>query len=293
MLSILLVSNDEKYCERTVSVLSYHDYIVLSAQNAEEAGNVIHSIKVGLILFDINLGYEAALALSGGTEARTLDEATPLMVLVDTNDPAILVKVVKDGLAGMVSKADGEDALIERLKVLTGSIARRPAASRGRDRTSYSFSRDRDWFESMLVAEWGYSRQNETPVSLMMLAMEDIDNLVAVHGRDVIDGVMNTVELIIRAEVSSRDTVARFDKGVVGLVLAETQGRKAIVLAARLRKVLENTEFGNVNWSFRPSFTTGISAQEGGEIRGWTELKQEALDRMCGRRPSATASRAA
>ncbi len=285
MRTVLIVTQDEQLGEHRGDLLSEFGFLTLSARTREEALNVKKSIKVDLIITDHRLGYSAALNLAGTMGEMVTGDDTPVLLITEEYDPAILAKSMVDGLAGVVARTESDDTFLERVDVLTGFTVARPASKdeSGNDSVppnAYSFIRDRDWFESMLIAEWGYSRQHNTPMTLMLVTATDLEGFIDDHGQDSVRVAMSTAELIVRAELPSRDTVARFDSTTIGLVMADTPANKAAAMGIRLRRILESTEFGSVNKSLRMTFAAGAATQNEGEIRGWTELKNEALEKL-------------
>jgi len=277
MRSILMVTDDTRYAAAAHGDLTDAGFFVVHFDSLEETEAFACSIRPDLVIADLRLGFESVVRLSSIAGGAPRKDATPVVVISDCDDALLTTRLISQGFTGIIPREARGAELLERLELLTGAIAANGNSIPLEAERAYSFSRDRDWFDSMGLVEWGYSRQNKTPMALIILAMRDVEALIEEHGPEAIDSAMKTVEVITRAEISSRDTFARYGRGMIGIVLAETALREARLLGWSLREILADTEFGNVARSLRPSFVTGITSQEAGELKGWTEMKDAAL----------------
>jgi len=285
MRTVLLVTQDADYLARTRGALSKAGYIAFGSKSAADARQVLPLLDdIGIIMVDEKIGMEAAAELASASWFTEEAFRPAVLLLSERYQPGVLASAIALGLAGMWVKSETDKALVECLAMLLEPVGSAevgfpmPRLSDAAIPTGGPFlPRDREWFESRLISEWGYSRQHGTPLALLMVGALGRERLLSAVGKAGLAEIMDTVELITRAELSSRDTVGRYDEGVVGILLAEAEERQAIATGTRLMRAFRETEFGDSNRSVRVRFAGGISIQDSERKRRWKDMKVEAL----------------
>ena len=108
---------------------------------------------------------------------------------------------------------------------------------------------NRRHLDSVLKRELGRSKRYALTLSLIML---DIDHFKAVndtHGHDAGDEVLRAMGRIIRDNARDTDIAARYGGEEMTLILPSSDNKAAMLLAERLREVIENYKFsaGDLN----------------------------------------------
>jgi diguanylate cyclase (GGDEF)-like protein len=94
-------------------------------------------------------------------------------------------------------------------------------------------------FELKILARYG------TPVSLMMVDIDDFKDFNDQHGHQEGDAVLSSVGAIIEAETRDADICCRYGGEEFGVVLPSTGRSEALMLAERLRKAIEKNQRDN------------------------------------------------
>ena len=91
-------------------------------------------------------------------------------------------------------------------------------------------------FELKILARYG------TPVSLMMVDIDDFKDFNDRYGHQEGDAILTSVGAIIEAETRDADICCRYGGEEFGVVLPSTDRREALMLGERLRKAIEKNQ---------------------------------------------------
>ena len=91
-------------------------------------------------------------------------------------------------------------------------------------------------FELKILARYG------TPVSLMMVDIDDFKDFNDQYGHQEGDAVLSSVGAIIEAETRDADICCRYGGEEFAVVLPSTDRREALMLGERLRKAIETNQ---------------------------------------------------
>jgi len=130
-------------------------------------------------------------------------------------------------------------------------------------------------FASQLAQELGRNRRYGRPLALIYLDLDDFKKVNDAHGHDTGDAVLRLVADAMRSAVRQADVVGRLGGDEFGVLMPETEGTLAHVVATRLA--------GGIRTVFRgtPSVTAsiGVVAVSGTEA-GSDELLRKADQAM-------------
>lgn len=96
--------------------------------------------------------------------------------------------------------------------------------------------------------------EKDTPVSVLMLDIDDFKKVNDIYGHDVGDRVLTETSRILRAHVRQGDTVGRWGGEEFLLVLPNTDAKDAALVADRIRKALAELRVLPGDRSFTASF---------------------------------------
>ena len=113
--------------------------------------------------------------------------------------------------------------------------------------------RTRGYFEQQLELEIKRSERNRQPFVLLMLDIDYFKNLNDTYGHHVGDVVFKQVAHILTADMREVDTVARYGGEEFVIVLPETTEDEGHAVAQRIRRAVEQADYG---YDIRPGTDT-------------------------------------
>jgi len=119
----------------------------------------------------------------------------------------------------------------------------------------------RGYFEQQLELEFKRSERRKEHIALLMIDIDHFKQLNDTHGHHVGDQVLRDVSAILMKDMREVDTVARYGGEEFVIVLPETNGPGALLVAERLRKAVEQAKFfaGSPDRVERLSISIGIA----------------------------------
>ena len=100
----------------------------------------------------------------------------------------------------------------------------------------------RKFFSLRVKEELKRSLRHKHPLSLIMIAIDDIQTIKERFGHEVEDEVLSKLGQVFLDRTRGEDVAARFSGNEFCLLLPETPGEKALVLAERLRELMGEIE---------------------------------------------------
>lgn len=128
----------------------------------------------------------------------------------------------------------------------------------------------RGYFEQQLELEIKRAQRKSSIFSLLMIDIDHFKALNDHYGHHVGDQVLRDVSSILMKDMREVDTVARYGGEEFVIILPETSGPGAILVAERLRRGVEQSKFfaGSPDAVERLSISIGISVyEENGRFR--------------------------
>jgi diguanylate cyclase (GGDEF)-like protein len=120
-------------------------------------------------------------------------------------------------------------------------------------------------FQARLESETARARRHGMPLGLAFVDLDRFGALNARHGREVGDGVLSEVALVLRLALRESDLLARVGGDQFGVLLPETDLAPARRCGERLRHALEDHRFARVG---RISASIGVTASPRGGVEG-------------------------
>lgn len=246
---VLLLDDDEVQGKQVVAKLSQ----LYKMTWEKEADDILQktidgdydAVVISTLLMDSD-GLRLASQIKGHEETRNI----PLLVLVDEDDQAIMLKALEMGMNDYLTVPVDKNEIMVRLKT---QIRRKKYQDALKSQYQQSMSMavtdgltglyNRHYLNTHLENMVTQSLQHHKNLALAIMDMDHFKAVNDTHGHDAGDAVLKKLaELIIRA-ARSTDLIARFGGEEFVVLMPETDPTAAENAASRLRELVETTPF--------------------------------------------------
>ena len=178
----------------------------------------------------------------------------------------------------VVDLFDGDHAIIGRVVLLSDITERVDTMQHLQlmastdDLTGVS---NRRHFLDRCQLEWDRARRHSECLSLMMLDIDCFKEINDRHGHQAGDAMLKMVADVCRANIRSIDILGRYGGDEFVVLLPKTDSAAALVVAERLRSVIERAEKRLNDGCLRVTASFGIAAE--------TPAERETIDHLLGR----------
>ena len=117
---------------------------------------------------------------------------------------------------------------------------------------------NRRWLDSMFEQEMLHSRRENTPLTLLMIDVDNFKNYNDTHGHIAGDYALIAVADALRGAIRPNDMLARFGGEEFALLLTEANQDESLIIAERLRQTVAYSEVVNDKGENLPSVTVSI-----------------------------------
>ncbi len=107
-------------------------------------------------------------------------------------------------------------------------------------------------------------RRYKVPLSLLTVSLDQFNSLAALDGLDLMDGVLRDMADLLKQAVREVDLVAHLDGGEFVAMLPNTTQEGAAVLAERVRRYVNRTEFRTAQGGRHLSSSLAVMTATGG-----------------------------
>jgi diguanylate cyclase len=114
------------------------------------------------------------------------------------------------------------------------------------------------------VAEW---KRSSTPLSLVLLSINDLAGRCATHGPAARDAILRAVTQFLKATMRDMDHVARFDDDAFALLLPSARLDAAQAIAERLRQAIARCSLAHGQEQLRFTVSLGLAEARHGDDR--------------------------
>jgi len=134
---------------------------------------------------------------------------------------------------------------------------------------------NRRHLEETLRAEYERARRYNHDLSLAMIDVDHFKRVNDRYGHPAGDRVLAEVADVCRRGIRTTDLAARYGGEEFCLVLPQTGIRAAVVVAERVRALIEELRFESPDGGFQATVSIGVAAVAGRDV-GWEPILSEA-----------------
>ncbi len=235
---ILVVAPDDSAGERLARWLVDSGYHLIRYKEVRKLVELAEEEHPGLVVVSL--------------EGMNPDDQAKMAVLCSESDvpaPTLVLTRDGDGMTGFVrgecsldwiEESTGQEKFLTRVRAMlrVASDSQQEPAAAKRDQLTRVYNRR--YFDERLEMEIERARRYGRKVSCVMVDVDELKNVNATHGHQVGDGVLKVLADVLLSSTRSSDIVARYGGEEFVVILPESAGKEAAVLAERLRRAFED-----------------------------------------------------
>lgn len=103
---------------------------------------------------------------------------------------------------------------------------------------------NKKFFAERLRTEHAFHARRTTPMSLVLFDLDYFKKVNDTYGHLAGDFVLKKVSAVVSAQLREEDVFARYGGEEFGIILRETSGERAFIIAERIRRAVESTPIG-------------------------------------------------
>jgi diguanylate cyclase (GGDEF)-like protein len=130
--------------------------------------------------------------------------------------------------------------------------------------------------ESRLRAEWRQAKRRSSTVAVLAIDLDHFKDINDTHGHPFGDVVLQELAGIMKATARDTDAVARPGGDEFVIVLPDTGWQGALTFAERLRRKVDDAEFGRATNTIKVTISVGVALARGTDPISPEMLLQEA-----------------
>jgi diguanylate cyclase (GGDEF)-like protein len=253
----LLIADDNTSIQNILRrLLRRHDYWVQTAEDGEAALALAMEWLPDLILLDVMMPRLDGLEVCRRLKSNPKYHFIYVIMLTARSD-------AEDEVAGLDTGADDYIAKPFQPETLMARI--RKGLRQMSDRVDAAFDPltglyNRRSFEAFYRQEVAKSKRYRAPLSLILVDLDHFKQVNDTHGHQAGDRVLATVAEILQQATREADLASRWGGEEMALLLPETDGRGARVVAEKLRERIAAQPFEDVG---RVTASFGVATLEG------------------------------
>ncbi len=254
---ILVVDDIPVNIQLLQAFLATQNYKTYIARNGEEALQQVESVEPDLILLDVMMpkmnGFETCKALKQSEKARF----TPVIMVTALNELESKIKGIEAGADDFISKPFNKLELLARVKSLLRvktlhdqlqekiiQLERAKEKLRALAVTDgltglYNYRH----FKEVLGMEVRRSERHKSPLSLIMFDIDYFKHYNDTHGHLAGDKVLQKIAQLVSNNIRKIDLAARYGGEEFAIILPNTNGANAKIVAEKLRRLIETYNF--------------------------------------------------
>ena len=260
---ILIVDDDSNLRKTLVDILKVNGFAPMDVAKGKTALKRVKESAPNVPLIDLKLEDMSGLELMG--EIKALSPSTECIVITGSADLQSAIEAVNAGAFGYLTKPIKVEELFIKIKA-----ARREQGNVERE----EFLKNKYWkqavtdgltglynrryFDEHLLQEVAISDRYDRLFTLLMLDIDDFKSYNDTYGHPEGDRALQRIAALLKHGARETDVVARYGGEEFALILRETRNEKALLIAERLRCLIENAHSEGDKSILRERLTVSI-----------------------------------
>ncbi len=267
--TVLIIDDSETVRQRVQQVLqgSHVATTVLFAKDGLEGFKMLLNNRIDLVLCDVVMPGIDGFKFLSLKKARTELQEVPVIMLAGTaGDVHAKVKGLESGASDYLTKPFDDEELVARVKVHLKIKALQDELREKNLRLEELSNTDgltrvvnRRHLMELLDLEFTRARRYNSTLSFVMVDIDHFKGINDRHGHQVGDEALTAVSNVLRQDLRRNDVVGRYGGEEFSLLLPETSGDGARVVAERYRKRIEEHELPTTSTPIKLTASFGVA----------------------------------
>jgi two-component system cell cycle response regulator len=271
---VLIVDDDQDSVDLLSRWLAMEGYEVISATSGSEALQRIGNDHPDLVLLDLLIPPPDGMAVIRAAKRDRGMSTIPLVVMTVKRDVKTKIEALKTGADDFIVKPfhfDELDAVMRaslKKRYLYTSLERanRQLRDANEKLLKLSVTDDRTnllndrYLRRRLAEEFKRARRYGTPLSLMMIDLDHFKQVNDKYGHDCGDQILAEFAKVLLDNAREIDIVGRYGGEEFLIILPNTDGIRAAVVAERVRKAAEEHVYRHREFLVRITVSIGLAS---------------------------------
>ncbi|MBT8451226.1 MAG: diguanylate cyclase [Deltaproteobacteria bacterium] len=276
--AVVVVADDDRAArERISKLLRDRGLAVVAANSGQKAIDAVRAQRVELVVLELNMPGLSGIDACKVVKSIAKDCFVPVVLLTPMSEAS--ARILRSGADDHVSKAIGDEELVERLERMIRvkqthddvQLARRDRGD-GSARKAVDALPDHLHFHDRLESEFDKAQRHLDPLACCIVAVDGFRDIVSELGAKLATGVLEEVSLRLRHTVRATDIAARFRMSEFGLLLPDTRPARALSVVDRIVSELALRPFVLGATKIELTISIGVGLYPSGAIRTHSEL---------------------
>lgn len=264
---VILICEENELDMKTIeNHLKNDPYLLKVSKSREDTLRIAKRERIDVILLDILSPTAKGFQLCQEIKSDEALKDIQILAMTHLGDLESRIKVYELGADDFLVKPINRQELSVRIRALLKKKGYIDYLKVGYKRALRSAITDKltgiynyGYFKQCLQDEIKRARRLETPLSLLMIDVDDFKNINDTFGHLQGDEILKSVGMLIRDNVREIDLAARYGGEEFSVILLDTAADEAVKVAERIRKAIFKKAFSGL----KPAFEMKISVSIG------------------------------
>jgi diguanylate cyclase (GGDEF)-like protein len=263
MAQTLLVIDDSIDIHRLLDVrLRPEEVVVYHALSADEGLDKARELKPDLILLDVDLPIKSGFEVCEALKQDPALAEIPVIFLTGATDIHTKVQGLELGAVDYVIKPFDPAELRARVRAALRTKRYHDLLSARANVDGLTGIWNRSYFNQRFGEEIAAAQRYSRQVSLVMLDLDHFKTHNDTYGHPFGDRILQVVGDVLHSALRSTDAPCRFGGEEFALILTETPGEGALLLAERIRMRIASTVFRAKDVNIPVTASFGVVSSE-------------------------------
>lgn len=275
--SKVLVVDDERFNINVLVDLLKPHYKMMVSKSGEQALEVCQTLKPDLILLDVMMpemdGYEVCRRLKADEKTRDI----PIIFITALSSVDDEFRGFDLGAVDYITKPINPKIVLARVKTHIILRHKTKLLEKLGSLDGLTEIPNRRRMDTVLEAEWNSALENKTPLSFVMMDVDNFKKFNDNYGHSAGDACLREIASAIKGVIRrSTDFAARYGGEEFAAILPQTDHENALVIAEKMRAAVENLHLPHEYSDAAPfvSLSLGVATI----VPDSTELKQSLIE---------------